>query len=347
MGFGNQMLRSKFFIKLKSWEYWPFGIIQAPIIVYWLWLSIRARSLLFFSAANPSILTGGMFGESKYSVLQKIPEAYQPKSLLIHHPTTSESVIQRLKGERLSFPLIFKPDLGERGWMVKKIRSEADLRKYVASAKWDFIVQAYVSLPLEFSVFYARHPEKENGEVTSITRKEMLKVKGDGESTLQELILNKDRAKLQWSILKNTYVNQLKSVPALGEEIELVSIGNHCLGTTFLDQNHLITEKLSASFDQISKQVPGFYFGRYDLRVASLQDLENGKIMVMELNGCGAEPSHIYQPDASFFKAIGYLFTHWRTLYNISVTNHKRGVPYLPWREGKQVYKRFKAVTTS
>ncbi|MEQ8362227.1 MAG: hypothetical protein RH948_05105 [Cyclobacteriaceae bacterium] len=340
-------MRSNFFIKLKSWEYWPFGIVQGPVIIYWLWLSLKARSLFFFSASNPSILTGGMFGESKFSVLQKLPAAYQPKSILVNHPTTAEALIQTLDKEGFSFPVIFKPDLGERGWMVKKIKSESDLRNYVSQAKWDFIVQDYISLPLEFSVYYARHPEEENGKVTSITKKEMLSVKGDGKSTLQELIFNKDRAKLQWEVLKNTFAHQLTTVPTLGEEIELVGIGNHCLGTTFLDNNHLITEKLSTSFDRISKHVKGFYFGRYDLRAASLQDLEEGNIMVMELNGCGAEPSHIYQPGSSFFKAVNYLFIHWRTIYAISVANHKRGVPYLPWKEGKQVYHRFKEITTS
>ncbi|MEZ4946782.1 MAG: hypothetical protein R2804_14695 [Cyclobacteriaceae bacterium] len=347
MGIGQQILRSNFFIKLKSWEYWPFGIVQGPVIIYWLWLSLKARSLFFFSASNPSILTGGMFGESKFSVLKKVPATCQPKSILIKHPVTANDLIQTLNKEGFSFPVIFKPDLGERGWMVKKIKSEKDVHDYVVKAKWDFIVQDYVNLPLEFSVYYARHPEEENGKVTSITKKEMLSVKGDGKHTLQELILNKDRAKLQWEVLKNTFANQLTTVPAMNEEIELVGIGNHCLGTTFLDQSHLITEKLSASFDRISKQVEGFYFRRYDLRTASLQDLEEGNIMVMELNGCGAEPSHIYQPGASFFKAVNYLFIHWRTIYNISVANHKQGVPYLPWKEGKQVYQRFKAVTNS
>lgn len=347
MGIDTRLLRSNFIIKLKSWEYWPFGIVQAPAIIYWLWLSLKARSLFFFSASNPGILAGGMFGESKFSVLKKVPADCQPKSILIQYPTTTEEVIRKLKNEEFSFPLIFKPDLGERGWMVKKIETEEDVQRYVARAKWDFIVQDYVSLPLEFSVYYARHPEEENGRVTSITKKEMLSVKGDGKRTLQELILNKDRAKLQWEILKNTFAHQLKTVPPLGEEIELVPIGNHCLGTMFLDQNHLITEKLSTSFDHISKHVDGFYFGRYDLRTASEQDLEEGRIMVMELNGCGAEPSHIYQPGASIFKAVSHLLTHWHTIYQISIANHNKGVSYLSWKEGKQVYKRFKTVTTS
>lgn len=344
---GKGILKSNFLIKLRSWEYWPFGIIQAPIFLYWLWLSLKSRSLLFFSASNPGILTGGMFGESKFDVLKKLPKAVKPESLLIQHPTSTQGIIEKIKTENFSFPLIFKPDLGERGWMVKKINSEEDIAPYLKNVKWDFIIQEFVNLSLEFSVFYARHPKEKKGKVTSITRKEMLKVMGDGRSTLQSLILSKDRAKLQWPVLKNNFKDQLNNVLDTGREIELVSIGNHCLGTTFVNCNHLINEKLSDSFDQISKEVDGFFFGRYDLRTASIQDLENGKIMVMELNGCGAEPSHIYHPGASLRKAIRDLFIHWHTIYKISATNHQLGVPYLPWKEGKRVYRRFKEVTTS
>ena len=111
-----------------------------------------------------------------------------------------------------------------------------------------------------------------------------------------------------------------------------------------MNGNHLITEKLSSSFDRISKQVNGFYFGRYDLRCASLQDLANGNVKIVELNGCGAEPAHIYHPGSSLWKAIGVLITHWKNMYRISAENHKRGVPYLSLKEGREIYRKFKAL---
>ncbi len=347
MGIIRRIVRSNFLIKVRSWEYWPFGFVQAPIILYYIWLSVKARSLLFFSASNPGILTGGMFGESKFDVLEKIPAEYKPTSILVKHPTSATQVRQILIDNELSFPIIFKPDLGERGWMVKKIKSEEEIEDYLKKVRWDFIIQEYVDLPLEFSVFYSRNPTAEKGRVTSVTMKEMLKVTGDGKSNLKELILAKDRAKLQWRVLQNTFSEQLKEVPQAGKEIELVPIGNHCLGTTFINRNNLISERLSDSFDLISKRISGFYFGRYDLRVASLEDLEQGRIVIMELNGCGAEPSHIYHPGASFFKAVRDLFVHWQTIYSISMANHHLGTPFLPWKNGVEIYKRFKAVTTS
>ncbi|MCU0336870.1 MAG: hypothetical protein MUF12_03330 [Sediminibacterium sp.] len=313
----------------------------------WLWYALRERSLFYFSASNPSILTGGMMGESKFEVLSLVPDTVKPKTILIKLPATREQVLQAIETNGLSFPVIFKPDMGERGWMVRKIKSIADIEQYLSEIKIDFIVQEFVNLPLEYGVFYVRFPSQPNGFVNSITGKEFLSVTGDGSKTLQQLILEKDRAKIQWETLKGVYAAQLQDVIPQGKKIELVSIGNHCLGTTFINCNHLITEKLSASFDTISKQIAGFYFGRFDLRCASEADLEAGNIKIMELNGCGAEPAHIYHPGSSLLKGIGTIITHWKNLYRVSKENHKRGVPYLSFAEGKRIYNSFKKVKSA
>ncbi|MBL7874420.1 MAG: hypothetical protein JNL53_02075, partial [Cyclobacteriaceae bacterium] len=205
----QKLLRSNFFIKLKSWEYWPFGIIQAPIFLLWIWYAIKERSLLYFSASNPSILTGGMMGESKYEILRHVADPIKPKTVLIKLPSTKQSIVDTLKENGFSLPVIFKPDLGERGWMVRKINTEADIEKYLSEIKIDFIIQELVGMPLEFGVFYVRFPSQKIGIVNSINGKEFLSITGDGEKTIQQLILEKDRAKLQWETLKNTYSNRL------------------------------------------------------------------------------------------------------------------------------------------
>ena len=347
MKFFQKILHHRFVIKLSNWEYWPFGIIQIPLFGYWMWYAVKERSLIYFSASNPSILTGGMMGESKYEVLSLVPSELKPITCLSKLPSTRDEVLELMRVNNLSFPVIFKPDLGERGWMVKRINDVQDIDHYLKEIKIDFIVQELVDLPFEFGVFYVRFPSEANGFVNSITMKEFLYIEGDGDKTMRQLILDKDRAKLQWEILSKVYESKLDEVLEKGKRMELVSIGNHCLGTKFLDGNYLITEKLSASFDHISKQVEGFYFGRYDLRCASLEDLENGKIKIMELNGCGAEPAHIYHPGASLRQAISVLITHWQNMYRVSTENHARGVPYLPLKEGRAIYKKVKALTST
>jgi len=343
----SRLLRTRLMIKLRSWEYWPFLVVHAPLFLYWLWLSLKARSLVFFSASNPGILMGGMFGESKFDVLEKVPEALKPKTIRISAQTDIDAVMGEISRHGLSFPLIFKPDLGERGWLVKKIEGRDDVESYVKMIHLPFLIQEFVDLPLEFGVFYIRYPRESSGRVISIAGKEMLAVTGNGKHTLRELMLSNDRAKLQWENLQFSFSDQLDKVIPDSQTIELVSIGNHCLGTKFLDANHLITDRLSESFDRISKQVEGFFFGRYDLRTASVKDLEEGKVMIMELNGCGAEPSHIYQPGFSLFAAQRVLFHHWSDIYRVSAENHKNGVPYISFREARLIYKQFTALTAS
>jgi hypothetical protein len=226
--------------------------------------------------------------------------------------------------------------------MVRRIKSEQDIENYLKEIRIDFIMQALVDDPLEFGVYYVRFPSQEKGFVNSITAKEFLSVTGDGRKTLKQLILEKDRAKLQWNTLQKTYQHRLEEIIPEEKKTELVSIGNHCLGTTFLNYNHLINEKLNASFDAISKQIKGFYFGRFDLRCASLDDLENGRVKIMELNGCGAEPAHIYHPGTSLFSGVKTLIAHWKNLYRVSRENHARGVAYMSFREGRAIYNRVK-----
>lgn len=341
----SAITRSNVFIKLKNWEYWPFGILQFPLFLYFIWLAVRSRSLGFFTASNPGITMGGMFGESKYEVIQKIPNRYIPVTIKVTLPTTTETVLQRLKHAGLTFPVILKPDLGERGFMVKKIDSIKDIDDYLRKINIGFLAQELIDLPLEFGVFYERYPTAQRGKVTSLVMKEMLAVIGDGRSTLKELIFKKDRAKLQWQKLRVTYAEKLNEVIPAGKSIELVSIGNHALGTKFINGNHLVTDALSETFDRISKQIEGFYFGRFDIRCANLEDLYNGKIKIMELNGCGAEPAHIYDPNFRIYEAIVVLFRHWTHIFEIARENRKLGATYTSLKECITHYKKFKAAT--
>lgn len=346
MTFLEKFTRSNFVIKLKSWEYWPFGIVQFPVMVYFAWLALRSRSILFFSASNPGIAMGGMFGESKYEVIRNVPREFVPKTILVKSPSTPRQVLDLMSKAGLQFPVIFKPDLGERGFMVKKVSDERGLIDYLSKMKFDFIIQELVSSPLEFGVFYTRFPNQQKGEVTSVVMKEMLAIVGDGKRTIQDLILGLDRAKLQWETLKEVYRKRLTEILPSGQRMELVSIGNHCLGTKFLDGSNLITPQLSETFDRISRQIPGFYFGRFDLRCETLSDLYKGEIMIMELNGCGAEPAHIYEPGYSLHKALKVLFTHWRNIFIIARENEKHGIQYTSMKEAMHYYKKFKAATS-
>ncbi|WP_332367649.1 hypothetical protein [Spirosoma telluris] len=319
-------LDSPFFICLRHWEYWPFEVVYLPIVFYYIWLSIKARSLFFFSASNPFIETGGLLGESKAGILDRISEEFKPITLFVPAFSPIQSVVNQLHDRGLTYPLIAKPDVGERGWRVEKIESQGDLINYLQSNSVDFLIQEYVDEPLELGVFYYRMPGQKQGIVSSIVQKEFLSIRGNGRDCIEKLISQNERAILQLSALTAKYGNRFHEILPIGETLTLVSIGNHCKGTKFLNANYLITPELTRVFDRISQSIDGFYFGRYDLRCRSVADLNAGKhIHILELNGAGAEPAHIYQPGFSIREAYRVLFHHWRVLYDISLENHRRG----------------------
>ena len=96
---------------------------------------------------------------------------------------------------------------------------------------------------------------------------------GDGRNTFEELVHNHPRAKYYYHQFKQEYPEKRTSVLPDGEKFQLNYIGNHCRGSVFYDVSHIITPQLEKIIDDISKKVEGFYFGRYDIKAKSIQDL--------------------------------------------------------------------------
>ena len=113
-----------------------------------------------------------------------------------------------------------------------------------------------------------------------------------------------------------------------GEEKVLEEIGNHNRGTTFLDAHELICEELVQRFDEGASTLHEWYFGRFDVRTASYEEMLKGNFKVVEVNGVNSEPAHIYDPGMSLMKAYRDLFRHWNTIFRISRENRQRG--FLP-----------------
>ena len=193
----NHIKHSNFLIKLSHWEYWPFAIIYAPAFVYWLYLSLKARSLFFFSAANPAIETGGLVGESKIKLLKKLPDKLVPRTIYIPFGQPIEEVYLEIARSGLTYPLIAKPNIGSRGFLVKKLTNQSDLASFLSKQHVDFLLQEFIDHPVELSVLYYRFPNKRKGTISSVTIKKYLMVVGDGKSTVEQLIKRIDRAKLQ------------------------------------------------------------------------------------------------------------------------------------------------------
>jgi len=335
------MLHHPFFIKLFNWEYWPFSVVYAPVYLYWFWLVIKSRAVFFFNTANPLITNGGFLLESKKEIYDLIPAEYYPPTLLFKAPVSFPLIQKQVLESNLQFPLIAKPDIGMKGLMVQRINNPEQLKMYADHCKVDFLVQEYIPYKNEAGIFYYRLPNENRGYISGIVGKEFLSVTGDGTNSIEALLCKDKRFILQLAVLKKTLGDQLYYVLPAGEKKELVPYGNHARGSKFIDISHLIDEELTATIDRICKEIPGFYFGRLDVRYNSWEELKKGeKFSIIELNGAGSEPTHIYDPKHSIFFAWKEIIRHHNLLFKISRHNHlNKKLPYMQFSCGIKMLK--------
>jgi hypothetical protein len=228
-----------------------------------------------------------------------------------------------------------KPDVGMKGMLFRKIESEEQLIRYHERIPVEYIVQDLVELPVEVSVFYYRYPDQQKGRVSGFIHKELLQVKGNGESMLKELIQQHPRARFRMDEMEHRHGHRFNRVIGKDEVFYLSYAGNHNRGAHFTNLHKEIDEDLQNVFDELSHYTDKFFYGRYDIKTTSIEDLKKGKnFLILEFNGCVAEPNHIYDCGMSIWKAYGVILTHWKALYRISRYNHRNGVPYWSFKRG-------------
>lgn len=312
-------------------------VVYTPVYLYWFFLGIRARGFLFFTGVNPGMDFGGFFGESKKEILDKIPQEWVPLTLFFPKGTQLSDILYQMEKTGIPFPAIAKPDVGERGFLVEKVHDAGELAHYLKKNPVNILIQEYVAYREEVGVLYYRFPGEKSGAVSSVTLKKFLSVTGDGTSSIRQLMTAYPRAKLQLPALEESQPLLLEKVLPGGETLELVPIGNHSRGTTFLNGNHLIDDQLVKTFDQINSRLDGVFFGRFDIRCQSFEDLRKGQhFKILEVNGVKSEPTHIYEPGFSIWKAYKVLFRQWKTIYRISMANKALGYQFPSLAKGIQ-----------
>jgi hypothetical protein len=334
-----------FFIRLLHWEFWNSSVIYAPLVPYWIWLSIKSRSFYFLTAANPSIKNGGYIMESKKDVYDLLPSSFYPATLYFDKGVAIARIVDEIESAGISFPLIVKPDIGERGLAVKKVKNITELAKYVRDIPVPFLVQEFVSYENEAGVFWCRIPGATNGVITGIVNKEPVVITGDGVLTVAALVMQNKRYILQWKQIQELNRDVLDTVPAKGEQLLLIPYGNHSRGSLFTDHTFRVTEQLSATMDRICGSIPDFYYGRLDIRFRDWESLEAGKdFSIIEVNGSGSEPTHIYDPRHSIFFAWREIIKHWDLLYKICRANNRNGVAYMTLVNGRKEMNSFREI---
>ena len=304
--------------KLWWWEFWPMWLFYLPLVPWITWLAVRHRSLRVITAANPAIPHGGIVGESKFDILQQIAGPHVIPSRLIRNIDDLDDA---------AYPLVLKPDAGQRGAGVRIVRTRERAAAYLAANPRPILAQPLDTGPFEAGVFYYRMPGEARGRIFSITDKLFPIVTGDGASPLRRLILRHPRYRMQWRTFFARHRDQLNRILARDEKFQLAHAGNHCQGTLFCDGSHLITPQLEAAIDEIAQRLPGFHFGRFDVRYRDVDSFTSGcELTVIELNGVTSESTNLYDPRRSIVWAYHTLFCQWSLLFSIAAANRRRGV---------------------
>lgn len=325
---------------MTHWETWDWRIKYVPLIPVWLWHCIKARSFWFFTPSNPSLVFGGFDGVSKKDMYSHLPEHSYPKSIFITKDISFEQVKEHYETNGFQYPIAVKPEIGRMGFMFRKIDSEEELKKYHTRMPVSYILQEFVQYPIEVSVFYYRFPGEKNGTITGFRRKDSLQVIGDGRSYLLELIHNSPRACLWLDELKAKHREHLHTILVKGEVFNLSHALNLSRGGKLVNIDHEKDEKLLQVFDDLSHHSKHFYYGRYDIKCASVEDLKNKKnFKILEYNGSGGEPHHVYGNGNTLAKACWILSQHWNIMSKIARANNKNGIEYWKPAEGWKFFR--------
>ncbi len=335
------LLRKKLWIKIFNREYWPHNAIYVPIYLYWLWFSMKARSFFFFSASNPKIKNGGFLMESKKEIYDTMPDAFYPKTIFCEAEIPVNDLKKLITKNKINFPLIVKPDIGLRGLKVELLNNEDDLICYTKKNNVNFLIQKFVNYDNEIGIFYYRIPGEKKGNISGIVGKKFVTVVGDGQSTIEELLWKEDRYLLQLDALKVTLGKSIYTILSAGERRVIIPIGNHSRGSKFIDLTFMVNQKLIDTIDSLCKEIPEFYYGRLDIKFNSWEELCDGKrFSIIEVNGAGSEPTHIYDPKHSLFFVWKEIIHHWHLLFKISKMNaQQKKIKYMTTSEGLKMFR--------
>ncbi|MDP1931783.1 MAG: D-alanine--D-alanine ligase [Gammaproteobacteria bacterium] len=323
--------------QIGFFEFWPTWLMYFPVILDWLRLSIRHRSLTLPLLANPLLPVSGMVGVAKSELMrQAVGRCRQAILPWIGHivddtPAAAQAhlCIVQARSHGITFPFVCKPDIGCRGSGVKLVHDLQQLQhiieKYPVGAA--LLCQKLASCEPEAGVFYVRDPETGVGEIVSLTFKFSPWVRGDGSRTLAELVADDERAGELLHLYRERHHAHWNRVLNADEKFRLVFSASHCRGAVFQDARCHITPALTEAVHAILSDLPGYHYGRLDVKFPDIESLRQGKgIEIVELNGASSESIHIWDKETKLTDAIKTLLWQYRTLFRLGAYQRKQGL---------------------
>jgi hypothetical protein len=329
-------------------EFWPTWAVYAPLLPLFAWNGLRLGFARTLTAVNPCWPDAGVVGESKQLGLEAFDSEFVSPSFRVSPPdglaadrAFTEPLVDaalatlEMRGWTRGWtrPVIVKPDAGQRGLAVKLVRSAAEFRALLATARAPVVVQRFEDGACEVGLFFIRDPGTD-GRLFSICDKRFAHAVGDGRSTLAELIAHDPRLRLQERVFLTRMRTRLCEVPAAGARVRLGNAGNHAQGCLFVDGERLRTRELEAWVLRACAHARGFHYGRLDVRFpdeAACMRGEGG--VILEANGVTSESTNMYDPSFGALRAWRVMYAHWSAAFRIGAANRAAGVRGLTLHE--------------
>ncbi len=329
-----------------SWNFCPWPVQFLPVITKFF------RDWGKINAVNPT-LSGfsGLMGMSKIEMNQKLAEPFRPRNLFFKTLPKSREILEQFfrekYGEPPNYPVIFKPNVGERASGVNFVRADQIDEFLQPSPRLppslklrrtsrmtgvgnqnltEIIFEEFIETELEFGLSWIRNPHTEELEILSLVQKKTPRILGDGQKTLRELILEKC-AELNLDKSREKKILAGFSADELAEKIvgekNIVRTASVSYGTSFQKINLSASqkEKLIKLIPQLLENFAGIYAGRFDLKANNLEELLRGKCKILEMNGVGGTPLEIYDNDFSIPERYEVLFNYFFKVLEIADQN--------------------------
>ena len=319
-------------VDVGRFEQLPKWLNLLPMVLQWIWLGLRYRSVSLPSSANPGITSGGMVGDGKLEYFAAMgPTARAATATHIGVLNTpglaTAEVLDRLSQAGLGFPIVAKPDLGWCGYGVRLLADNVELGSYIKNypAGETFLLQRYLPEPGEAGLFYMREPGEPRGRLIGILLRHYPSVTGNGRDRIAELIARDARLRRATANPMHECRYDLQAVPAAGEVVRLSTVASTRVGGCYRDGSALATEALLARVEAIARDMGVFLVGRFDVRYSTLESLQRGEFTIMEVNGAGSEAVHAWDPKYSIREVYRIVFAKQRMLFRISDANRRLG----------------------
>jgi len=273
-----------------KWQDLPPHKLYPRLIPHVLKLCIKYRApISIITKSNPAFPYGGL----PFAPKDKMSEPFSGilPYVVVKKSWTSTKKLNVAKKFAKKFPLIAKPNAGHRGIDVRLISDKKELETLVSSQKWDYMLQEFCDFDYEFGVFYCRMPDEDKGKIISLTKKIIPVLVGNGKDSIRKLV-NKSKIENK-SVLLERHADKLDMILPKGKKFKTLVMAAHSRGAMFYDAMDLVTNKLVKKINKVC-DVPGFYFGRLDVKAKSIEEFKKGNFKIIEVNGATSEFIHVY-----------------------------------------------------